>query len=68
MVFLTRRSLEAGILVSFAILAVACAGFFCRNDGEGFTLLREDLRHNASSTRTLCISKRQNQNSDKNRT
>jgi hypothetical protein len=32
MVFMSRRSLEAGILVSFAILAVCFAGFFDRNE------------------------------------
>ena len=32
MVFMSRRSLEAGILVSFAILAVGFAGFFERNE------------------------------------
>ena len=29
--FMSRRSLEAGILVSFALLAFAVAGFFDRN-------------------------------------
>lgn len=50
MVFMSRRSLEAGILVAFAILAVGFASFFERN--ETSEVASEDISVSSESSVT----------------